>query len=278
MANLIDGRSLARAIRNTLPARVKALPRTPGLGVVLVGNDKASELYVKLKRRAAEEAGIAFAFARFTDGSDMGTILAKIDEWNADPQIDAIIVQLPLPRRLDERVIVDRTDPEKDVDGFHSVNTARYLSGERSDPPGLVEGILRLIGSTGLALKGLRAAIVARQSVFTKCLAHALSREGAAAVTAAPDGSHHNATIQSDVIVVAAGRPGLITGNDCKPGCAVVDVGINTLPNGKIVGDIDASSVQPVARWLTPVPGGVGPMTIAMLLENTVRLAEKNQR
>ncbi len=278
MANLIDGRSLATAIRQTLPLRIAKLPRQPGLGVILVGNDPASELYVRLKQRAAEQIGVLFQLERYPATVSAATILAKLDEWNANPQIDALLIQLPLPKGLNENAIIERLDPNKDADGFHPVNTARYISGERTHPPGLIEGIIRLIENTGVQPKSQTAIIVARTSVFTHCLEHALRSIGAKAQTVAPDGKHHNATLNADILVVAAGRPQLIRGEDVKPGAIVVDVGINALPGSKIVGDVDANSVQPVAGWLTPVPGGVGPMTIAMLLENVVRLAERNQQ
>lgn len=277
MSQLIDGRSLALAIRNTLPARIKALPRAPGIGVILVGNDRASELYVKLKRRAAEQAGILFLLQRFAASSAKDAIFKCIDDWNADPRIDAMIVQLPLPKHLDERIIVERIDPEKDVDGFHPVNTSRYLNGERINPPGLIEGILRLLEATNIDIDGKQSVIIARESVFSKCLEHAFAVNGVRSHTVPPDGTHHNATVEADIVVVAAGRPKLMVGEDVKSGVIVIDVGINTLPNGTVVGDVDAETVTAKAAWLSPVPGGVGPMTIAMLLENVARLAEKNQ-
>lgn len=277
MARRIDGRSLAAAIRRTLPPRIAKLPRQPGLAVILVGNDPASELYVRLKQRAAGLIGVLFQLERYPATVSTATILKKIDEWNANPQVDALLIQLPLPTRLNENVIIERLDPNKDVDGFHPVNTARYLNGERTYPPGLVEGIRQLIQSTGRRLAGLSATIVARPSVFTQCLEHALGTIKVKTEIVPADGKHHNATLNADILVVAAGRPGLIKGEDVKPDAIVIDVGINTLPNGKIVGDVDVKSVQPVASWLTPVPGGVGPMTIAMLLENVVRLAERNE-
>ncbi|MFH0828753.1 MAG: tetrahydrofolate dehydrogenase/cyclohydrolase catalytic domain-containing protein [Candidatus Kerfeldbacteria bacterium] len=277
MTNLIDGRALALSIRSALPARIKRLPRIPGLGVILIGNDKASELYVKLKKRAADEAGILFNLNTFPAETDAETIQKRIQELNGDPRIDAALIQLPLPSHLNEQTIIKNINPEKDVDGFHPVNIARFLNGERPDPPSLIEGILRLIDSTSVVIQGLRSTIVARKSVFTQCLLHALKVRGAEAIEVPADGLHHNATVISDIVIVAAGRPKLITGDDCKPGSIVIDVGINSLPNGNVVGDVERSSAEKIVRWLTPVPGGVGPMTIAMLLENAVRLAERNQ-
>lgn len=277
MANLIDGRALALSIRSALPARIHRLPRIPGLGVILVGNDRASELYVKLKKRAADEAGILFDLRSYPATTDTDAVQKCIHELNEDPRIDAILVQLPLPAQLNEQTVIGYIDPEKDVDGFHPVNTARFLNGERPDPPSLVEGILCLIDSTGVEIRGMTCTAVARMSVFTECLLHALKVRGAEAIEVPADGTHHNATVTSDIVVVAAGRPGLITGDDCKPGSIVIDVGINSLPNGRVVGDVERSSAEKIVRWLTPVPGGVGPMTIAMLLENVVRLAERNQ-
>jgi len=277
MTKLINGRKLADAIRSGLPNRIQRLPRKPGLAVALVGNDPASELYVQLKSKAAAAAGIDFSVRRFDDRSDENALITQIRTWNENPRIDAILVQLPLPPGFRENLVVDAIDPEKDADGFHRVNTARYISDGRTNPPGLVEGILRLIATTEQTLHGATVAIVARQSVFTDCLIHACSSAGASAIQVKPDGTHREVTSTADVVVVAAGRPGLISGDDLKPGCIVIDIGINRLPDGTIVGDVDRPSVNSVAGWLTPVPGGVGPMTIAMLLENTVRLAEKNQ-
>lgn len=277
MAELIDGRSIADAIIRKLPPRIAKLGRKPGLGVVLVGHDHASELYVRLKARAAQACGIVFTLARLDAGDSEHAILKQLSEWNADPQIDAMLVQLPLPKPLREDPIVTAVDPEKDVDGFHPVNTGRYINGERTNPPGLIEGIVRLIKSTGQPLAGGRAAVVARPSVFTRCLGHALANEKIAFNITPPDGTHRATTLEADLVVVAAGRTGLITGDDLKPGCTIIDVGINEAPGGRIIGDVDRASAAPVATWISPVPGGVGPMTIAMLLENTVRLAERNQ-
>lgn len=277
MATLIDGRAIAAGITAKLPARVARLPRKPGLGVILVGRDPASELYVKLKGKAAHDAGIVFWLSRFDDRADAESIVKKITAWNIDPQVDAILVQLPLPNHLPEDAVVEAMDPEKDVDGFHPVNTGRFINGERTNPPGLIEGILRLIAATTRTLTGTQTTVVARDSIFTRCLTYALTRAGSRVSVTPTDGQHRAQTLQADIVIVAAGRPNLIVGEDLKPGCIVIDIGINTLPNEKIVGDVNRPSVAPVAGWLTPVPGGVGPMTIAMLLENTVRLAERNQ-
>lgn len=277
MAELIDGRSIADAIIKKLPARIAKLGRKPGIGVVLAGHDHASELYVRLKAKAAAACGIIFTLARFDAADNEHAVLKQIETWNADPRIDAMLVQLPLPKPLREDPIVTAVDPEKDVDGFHPVNTGRYMSGERTNPPGLIEGILRLIKSTRQPTAGNHAAVIARASVFTRCLAHALANEKIAVTITPPDGSHRQATLEADINIVAAGRPRLVTGDDLKAGCTIIDVGINEAPGGRIIGDVDRASAAPVAAWISPVPGGVGPMTIAMLLENTVRLAERNQ-
>ncbi len=277
MTQFINGRRLAQHILDKLPARIRKLPRPPGLAVLLIGHNPASELYVKLKRQSAERVGVRFSLERRPEGVGRSNVLGQIDAWNADPEIDGILVQLPLPKTLKEQPVIERIHPEKDVDGFHPVNTGRYLSGERTNPPGLVEGILRLIVSTRVSINGHQATIVARESVFSRCLEHGLAMLGVLARTVPTDGSHHNATINSDVVVVAAGKPKLIVGEDLKPGSVVIDVGINPLPDGGVVGDVDTDTASKMAAWVSPVPGGVGPMTIAMLLENTVRLAEKNE-
>lgn len=277
MAQLIDGRSLAAAIRAKLPGRVQILHRKPGLAVMIVGNNHASELYVKMKERAAREAGIVFTLERFPTNVQESALVKKIKEWNVDPRIDGILIQLPLPKGLHEDRVVETMEPEKDADGFHPVNTARFLGGERTNPPGLVEGIMRLIKSTQTPLAGLQAAIVARESVFTQCLQHSLQLEKVQTTITPTDGSHRPVTLNRDIVVVAAGREKLIVGDDLKPGAIVIDIGINEISDSQVVGDVDRTTAGPIAGWLSPVPGGVGPMTIAMLLENTVRLAERNQ-
>lgn len=276
-AQLIDGRSLAWKIRNSLPTRISKLPRTPGLGVLLVGNDPASELYVKLKQRAAGEAGISFTLTRLSADTDQETVLKAVDAFNTSAEIDAVLVQLPLPRHLHEDMVITRIYPDKDVDGFHPVNTARFLNGERTEPPALIEGIMRLAIAARADLNGLTAAIVAKPGVFNDCLAHGLERRGVTVATTLSDGHHHNTTVTADIVIVAAGRPKLIHGDDLKPGATVIDVGINSLPDGRVTGDVDTASAKNIAGWITPVPGGVGPMTIAMLLENVVHLAERNE-
>lgn len=277
MAQLIDGRALAAVIRSQLPPRLQRLPRRPGLAVILIGHDHASELYVRMKQQAAETAGIRFALQRFDTTVLEPSVLEIIKQWNNDPQTDAILVQLPLPHSLHEQNVVSSIDPNKDVDGFHPVNIGRYVSGERTDPPALVEGILRLLRVPEIPLAGLTCTLIARSSVFTQCLEHALKNEGMQTQTVPPDGNHRAATIAADAVIVAAGMSKLVVGDDLKPGCIVVDVGINRLADGKTTGDVDRATVDRVASWITPVPGGVGPMTIAMLLENVVRLAERNQ-
>lgn len=273
MSQPIDGRSLALRIRRNLEPRVRKLVRPPGLNVLLVGHDPASELYVRLKGRAAERLGLRFALERFSTDSGEDAMLDRLDALNVSPTVDAILVQLPLPKPLHESTIIERIDPEKDVDGFHPVNTARYLNGERTNPPGLIEGILRLITITGRPLDGLTGVIVARESVFSTCLEHALAMSGILALTVPPDGHHRASTIGADLLIVAAGQAGLIIEDDVKPEAVIIDVGINAQPNGQVVGDVDPGAYRR-ASWYTPVPGGVGPMTIAMLLENAVRLAE----
>lgn len=278
MATLIDGRRIAHAIRQTLPGRVARLPRTPGLGVLLIGRDPASELYVRLKQRAANEAGIELTLVRLPETATQDEALTAINRFNESPEIDAILVQLPVPHHLSEKKIIERIDPGKDVDGFHPVTTTRYLSGASTNPPALVEGIMRLIDATGEPLEEKTASIIAKRSVFTDCLQFALSQRGVTVTLTAPDGNHHFSTVLADIVIVAAGTPHLIIGDDCKSNAIIIDIGINPLPDGTVTGDVDRASVERIAGWITPVPGGVGPMTIAMLLENVVRLAERNEQ
>lgn len=279
-ARLLDGKALARDIRAELAERVTrhraAGRRAPGLAVVLLGADPASAVYVRNKRKACQEVGIA---ARDLDfGADMtqDDLLALIDQLNADPGIDGILVQLPLPGGLDADRILDRVDPDKDVDGFHPVNAGRLLLGTGGYAPCTPQGVMTLLDRAGVELSGKRAVVIGRSNIVGKPMALMLLARHAT-VTICHSRTQDLASVvrQGDVVVAAVGRAGMVKGDWIKPGAVVVDVGMNRTAEGKVVGDVDFESVSPVASAITPVPGGVGPMTIATLLSNTVLSYER---
>ena len=274
----LDGKRMAQEVREGLAGRVAQLTergRTPGLAVILVGNDPASEIYVRNKQRACENVGIHSRTIKMPEETSQEELLGQIRALNADPQIHGILVQLPLPRHLNEREALEAILPEKDVDGFHPVNAGKLLSGQQTVVPCTPKGIMRMIAASGLSLTGKEAVVVGRSNIVGKPMALLLLQAGCTVTVC------HSKTVdlpahtrRADVLVAAVGKPGLITADMVKPGAIVVDVGINRV-DGKVVGDAATEEVGRVAGWLTPVPGGVGPMTIAMLLENTVEAAER---
>ncbi len=270
---IIDGRKVAQRIEEETRREIAALGSEPGLGVILVGDDEASHLYVRLKHEACIRVGIRFEAAMLSQDDGQTAVLEKIRELNARDDIDAILVQLPLPAGMDTDAIIRAIDPAKDVDGFHPDNIRR-LGDEDRDFPGLTEGIVDLIRETGADLNMKRAVIAANSPTFALPLEMRLRQLGALPEFVrgdAPDITRHFGG--ADIVISALGRPGLITGDDIKEGAILIDVG-TTKVGKRTVGDVDAESVQGKASWLTPVPGGVGPVTVAMLLKNVVRLAK----
>ena len=273
----IDGKAIAMAIREDIAGRVDALKAkgvTPGLAVILVGNDPASEIYVRNKGIACEKAGMRSETVRLPEDATQEALEAEIARLNADPGIDGILVQLPLPRRLDERRALKAILPEKDADGFHPVNAGKLLAGEETVVPCTPKGCMRLLSEAGVETVGREAVVVGRSNIVGKPMALLLMAAGCT-VTVCHSKTRDLAahTRRADILVAAVGKPGFITADMVKPGAAVIDVGISRV-NGKVCGDVDPG-VAEVASALTPVPGGVGPMTIAMLLENTLETAEK---
>ncbi|MDP1709541.1 MAG: bifunctional 5,10-methylenetetrahydrofolate dehydrogenase/5,10-methenyltetrahydrofolate cyclohydrolase [Candidatus Komeilibacteria bacterium] len=265
-AKIIDGRALAENIKQETAAQIAKLDINPGLAVILVGNDAASELYVALKAKAAKQVGIIFSLYRFEAEASAKEILDTINWLNKDPEIDAILVQLPLPDHLNTEQIISAIDPAKDVDGFHL--------GQSYIIPGLVSGIVQLLTSTGANLEGKLAAIIARSREFTGTMEYILGEFGVSANILNPDDVDVLQQLpEADIIIVAAGKPQWIKSNNIKPGAIIIDVGTNRLNDNTVVGDVDFKDCAPVASWITPVPGGVGPMTVAMLLKNTVALS-----
>ncbi len=277
-ASILDGKQMSETIRAEISERVRKLRErgvTPGLAVILAGNDPASEIYVRNKGNGCREVGMYSETVRLDGDVTQEALEAEIDRLNADCRIHGILVQLPLPKHLDEKAALARILPEKDVDGFHLLNAGRLMTGAEGVVPCTPRGALYMIRQTRLDLNGLEAVVVGRSNIVGKPMAALLLRENCT-VTLCHSRTKNLAehTRRADILVAAVGKPGMITGGMVKPGAVVIDVGINRV-DGKIRGDVDFDSVFPVAGWLTPVPGGVGKMTITMLLQNTLEAAER---
>jgi methylenetetrahydrofolate dehydrogenase (NADP+)/methenyltetrahydrofolate cyclohydrolase len=281
VATIIDGRRVAAQVRERVAADAAALrERTghvAGLVTVLVGEDPASQVYVRNKIKACEEAGMASFHELMPETSSQAEVLAMVERYNADDRVDGILVQSPLPAGLDFKQVLERIDPAKDVDGFHPLNVGRLVAGR----PGLVActpaGVMELLDSTGLELEGADAVVVGRSDIVGKPVALLLlHRSATVTVCHSRTRDLPAVTRRADVLIAAVGRPRMITADMVKPGATVIDVGVNRTPEG-LAGDVDFAAVEPVAGAITPVPGGVGPMTIAMLLRNTVIAATARQ-
>jgi methylenetetrahydrofolate dehydrogenase (NADP+)/methenyltetrahydrofolate cyclohydrolase len=287
-ALLIDGAAIGRLVRRDVAAeveRLKALGITPGLSVVLVGDDPASAVYVRSKGKACEEAGMRGETIRLPAETTENALLAQVDRLNADPNVHGILVQMPLPRHIAADKVIRRIRPEKDVDGFHPVNVGKLSIGERDGfVPCTPAGAIELLVRSGVETRGKDAVIVGRSNIVGKPMAALLMQDapgGNATVTVCHSRTSNLAghIRRADIVIAAIGKPEMITGDMIKPGAVVIDVGINRVndaaaPKGyRIVGDVHFASAREVASLITPVPGGVGPMTIAMLMKNTVRAA-----
>lgn len=271
---IIDGKALAATIRADVKAQILQTGLRPKLGVLLVGDDPASQLYVSLKEKAAAEVGIQTDVRRlpaFTPDEELKEI---IEEWNKDETVDGILIQLPLPDRHDTDAIIATMDPAKDVDGFHPENAQAILSGNGKIFPPVHESILRLIGTTDVILKTAHAVIIANSEIFSAPLCHLLETAGCVTEVFVPEEMDQEVVQAADIIVIAIGRPNFLRRELIKTGACVIDVGTNRLSNNKTVGDVDAEHVKDIEGWLSPVPGGVGPMTVALLLKNTFELAK----
>ena len=278
-AKIIDGKAVAARIREEIAQQVAALKRErpvpPGLAVILVGDDPASQVYVRSKERQAQEAGFkSVAYRRPSDISEE-QLITLIEGLNEDPTIDGILVQLPLPAHIDEAVVINAISPAKDVDGFHPINVGRLMTGEPSLLPCTPFGCLTLLKRTLGDLSGLDAVVVGRSNIVGKPMAALLLRENCT-VTVAHSRTRNLPEVcrRADILVAAVGKPGFVKAEWIKPGATVIDVGINRVPTddggSRLVGDVDFAAAAAVAGAITPVPGGVGPMTIAMLLKNTL--------
>jgi methylenetetrahydrofolate dehydrogenase (NADP+)/methenyltetrahydrofolate cyclohydrolase len=273
-ATLIDGKAVAASLRAGLAARVGALGFRPGLAVVLVGDDPASAVYVRNKDRAAASVGIAAQTIRLPAETAQADLLARIAALNGDAAVDGILVQLPLPKHIDARAVIAAIDPAKDVDGLHPVNAGRLADGDPALVPCTPLGVMKLLAAEGVGLRGARALVLGRSNLVGRPVA-ALLLNADATVTVAHSRTRDlpEECRRADILVAAVGRPELVRGDWLRPGAVVIDVGINRLDDGRLVGDVAFEEARAVAAAITPVPGGVGPMTIACLLENTVQAA-----
>jgi methylenetetrahydrofolate dehydrogenase (NADP+)/methenyltetrahydrofolate cyclohydrolase len=277
-ATIIDGKSLAAIVRAAQKSAVDSLAARgvrPGLAAILAGNDPASRVYVRNKARACEETGVHSEIHEFPQSVSETVLLERVARLNADPRVHGILVQLPLPRQIDAARVLAAVSPAKDVDGFHAVNLGALIQGRPGFVPGTPAGVMRLIEHAGVALTGKNATIVGRSTIVGKPLALLLLQKDAT-VTICHSKSADLAAVtrRADILVAAVGRAKLITADMVKPGACVIDVGVNRLPDGKLAGDVDFAAVKEIAGSITPVPGGVGPMTVAMMIVNTVRAAE----
>ena len=289
-AGLIDGTALAKKIRLEIAAEVAALTARgviPGLAVVLVGDDAASAVYVGAKEKASREAGMAGETIRLPAASSQAQLLALVEQLNQDDRVHGILVQMPLPKQIDPDVVINHIRPDKDVDGFHPVNVGKLFIGHRDGfEPCTPAGVQRMLTEYGVETSGAECVVVGRSTIVGKPMAALMLQAGTGAdstVTVCHSRTRDLAshTRRADILIVAAGRPRMITADMVKRGAVVIDVGMNRIPDAntksgtRLVGDVDFEGVRQVASLITPVPGGVGPMTIAMLLRNTVRAAAR---
>nr|WP_298414307.1 bifunctional methylenetetrahydrofolate dehydrogenase/methenyltetrahydrofolate cyclohydrolase FolD [uncultured Halomonas sp.] len=278
-AQLIDGKAIAEKVRHQVARQVEMRHRdgrrTPGLAVVLVGDDPASEIYVRNKHRACEEAGIHSFLHQLPADTSQQALEALVDDLNADPAVDGILVQLPLPEQLDDRPILERIRPDKDVDGFHPYNLGRLAQRLPLLRPCTPKGVMTLLQETDLSTRGLNATVVGASNIVGRPMSLELILAGCTTTIChrfTHDLEEH--VRRADLVVAAVGQPGLVKGEWIKQGAIVIDVGINRQEDGHLIGDIEFESAAARASYITPVPGGVGPMTVASLLENTLYAAE----
>jgi methylenetetrahydrofolate dehydrogenase (NADP+) / methenyltetrahydrofolate cyclohydrolase len=277
-ARLIDGSAVAASLRADIAAKLTSLPYRPGLAVVLVGDDPASATYVRMKDRAAARVGINSRSIRLPAETTQAALLDRIDTLNADPAVDGILVQLPLPAHIDPDKIVEAVDPTKDVDGFHPLNVGRLASGRPSLVPCTPLGVMRLLAAASVPIDGTRALVLGRSSLVGRPMV-ALLLAANATVTVAHSRTKDLADEcrRAEILIAAVGQPEMVRGDWIRPGAAVIDVGITRRADGRLVGDVAFDEAVEVAGAISPVPGGVGPMTVACLLENTVTAAARRR-
>ena len=280
MAVIIDGKLVSQTIRGHIKEEVAAFKEkkgiTPGLAVVLVGNDPASAVYVRNKHKACLDAGIESYVITMSENTEESELIAKIDELNADEKVNGILVQLPLPKHICEDNIINRISPEKDVDAFHPANVGKILIGNYDFLPCTPAGIMDLLAYYNIDIEGKECVVLGRSNIVGKPMALLLlGKNGTVTICHSRTKELANITKRADILVVAIGKPEFVTADMVKPGAVVIDVGINRLDSGKLVGDVKFDEVSELASAITPVPGGVGPMTITTLLKNTLTAARK---
>ena len=283
MGQIIDGKALSQVVKDEVKAEVLALEakygRKPCLAVIIVGENPASQVYVRNKVKAAAYTGMESRLVELPSDISEEALLQQIAILNDDPLTDGILVQLPLPGHIDEEKVIDAIAREKDVDGFHPLNVAGLWLGKDCIVPCTPAGIMRMLDSIGVELKGKNAVVVGRSNIVGKPVAKLLlDRNATVTIAHSRTGDLGEVCRSADVLVVAVGKAGLVTGDMIKPGAVVIDVGMNRNAEGKLCGDVDYASAEPVSSWITPVPGGVGPMTIAMLMKNTIACFLSHQR
>ena len=283
MGQIIDGKALSQVVKDEVKAEVLALEakygRKPCLAVIIVGENPASQVYVRNKVKAAAYTGMESRLVELPADISEEALLQQIAILNGDPLTDGILVQLPLPGHIDEEKVIDAIAREKDVDGFHPLNVAGLWLGKDCIVPCTPAGIMRMLDSIGVELKGKNAVVVGRSNIVGKPVAKLLlDRNATVTIAHSRTGDLGEVCRSADVLVVAVGKAGLVTGDMIKPGAVVIDVGMNRNAEGKLCGDVDYASAEPVSSWITPVPGGVGPMTIAMLMKNTIACFLSHQK
>ena len=278
MAVIIDGKAVSASLRGKLKAEVEALKAggiTPGLAVVIVGNDDASHKYVRSKKRGCEELGIYSEVHELPEETSQQELIGLVRKLNVDPKIDGILVQLPLPKTIDEKAVIENINPDKDVDAFHETNVGKIMIGNYRFLPCTPAGIMELIASQGIDLRGKECVVIGRSNIVGKPMAMLLLHaHGTVTICHSRTRDLAEVARRADVLVVAIGKAKFVTADMVKPGAVVIDVGMDRDENGKLCGDVDFEAVREVAGYITPVPGGVGPMTITMLLKNTITAAK----
>jgi methylenetetrahydrofolate dehydrogenase (NADP+) / methenyltetrahydrofolate cyclohydrolase len=278
-AQLLDGKSLAAQLRAGVKDRVARLAQRgirPGLAVILAGDDPASKVYVRNKVRACEESGVASSLFEFPASVSEMQLLSSVASLNRDPAVHGILVQLPLPKQVNAARVLEAVSPAKDVDGFHEANLGALLAGQPRVVPCTPAAVMRLLEHTGIELAGRRAVVIGRSTIVGKPLSLLLlQKDATVTICHSKTADLEKLARQADILVAAIGRAKLVGAAMVKPGACVIDVGVNRLADGSLAGDVDFAAVKNIAGWITPVPGGVGPMTIAMLLENCLTAASK---
>jgi methylenetetrahydrofolate dehydrogenase (NADP+)/methenyltetrahydrofolate cyclohydrolase len=281
-AHILDGKSLAASVRAEVKDKVARLAQRgirPGLAVILAGDDPASKVYVRNKVRACEETGVRLQLFEYPSSVSENALLERVAALNEDAAVHGILVQLPLPRQMNSQKVLETVSPAKDVDGFHEANLGALLAGQPRFVPCTPAGVMRLLEHAKLPLAGRRAVVIGRSNIVGKPLSLLLlQKDATVTICHSKTLDLENIARQADILVAAIGRAKLVSAAMVKPGACVVDVGVNRLADGTLAGDVDFEAVKNIAGWITPVPGGVGPMTIAMLLENCLLAATKDER